>query len=86
MTRFEYLDDPQESTSTGKPQKKPRFTSKIMAEQFKGQTIEHVESLYIRKETMKAASQATQYSEHDSVSELVEDLLLQWLIKKKSNT
>lgn len=86
MTRFEYLGEPQESTSTEKPQKKQRFSSKTMAQQFKGQTVEHVESLYIRKETMKAASQATQYSEHDSVSELVEDLLLQWLIKKKTNT
>lgn len=81
MTRFEYLRESQKYMA--KSAKKKSSISKIAAEQFKGQTIECVESLYVRKEMMDAVGKEIKYSEHDSASELVENLLLHWLKNNK---
>ncbi|MFT2718731.1 hypothetical protein ACMT4L_01895 [Deinococcus sp. A31D244] len=45
----------------------------------KGETAERVEAVYVRKETVRAVWRAVKAEGGESVSELVEDLLLAWL-------
>jgi hypothetical protein len=45
----------------------------------KGETAERVEAVYVRKETVRAVWRQVKAEGGESVSELVEDLLLRWL-------
>ncbi|MFC5849057.1 hypothetical protein [Deinococcus petrolearius] len=45
----------------------------------RGETTERVEAVYIRKETVRAVWREVKKDGGESVSELVEDLLLRWL-------
>ena len=44
-----------------------------------GQTAERLEAVYVRKETVRAVWREVKKDGGESVSELVEDLLLKWL-------
>ena len=45
----------------------------------RGETTERVEAVYVRKETVRAVWREVKKEGGESVSELVEDLLLRWL-------
>lgn len=45
----------------------------------RGETAERVEAVYVRKETVRAVWREVKRGGGESVSELVEDLLLRWL-------
>ena len=45
----------------------------------RGETTERVEAVYLRKETVRAVWREVKKDGGESVSELVEDLLLRWL-------
>lgn len=77
MGRFDYLDS---KKADGKKKKKARKVRKPAPEERpKGETLERVEVVYIRKETVRAVWRQVKKDGGESVSELVEDLLLQWL-------
>ncbi|MFK7603157.1 hypothetical protein ACI3L1_13200 [Deinococcus sp. SM5_A1] len=77
MARFDYLD--------GKPKKgrktSLRKTTPAPDGRRKGESGERVEIVYIRKETLRAVWREVRRDGDtaESVSELVEDLLLAWL-------
>ncbi|MDV6375307.1 hypothetical protein [Deinococcus arenicola] len=78
MARFDYLDD--------QPKKKGKKTKILKAVpepggRSKGESGERVEVVYIRKETLRAVWREVRRDGDtaESVSELVEDLLLAWL-------
>lgn len=82
MARFDYLKE------AGKGQKKPAKLSKKAKGtatapepdgRHKGETAERVEAVYVRKETVRAVWREVKRNGGESVSELVEDLLLRWL-------
>ncbi|MFC6591136.1 hypothetical protein ACFP81_03225 [Deinococcus lacus] len=69
MARFSYLD--------GKKLKK------AARDQAAGDALEPVEVVYIRREIIRAAWRAHKDAGGESVSELVEDLLLEWLARQR---
>ncbi|WP_291425525.1 hypothetical protein [Deinococcus sp.] len=77
MPRFDYLDEPKKKKIAKKgksPKNDPEPDGRIH-----GQTAERVEAVYVRKETIRAAWREYRHDGGESVSELVEDLLLRWL-------
>ncbi|WP_168733486.1 hypothetical protein [Deinococcus sp. Arct2-2] len=86
MARFDYLKEA--GKGAGKAKKKADKSSKkdkataIAPEpdgRRKGETAERVEAVYVRKETVRAVWREVKRGGGESVSELVEDLLLRWL-------
>lgn len=73
MARFDYLGS--EATKKKKSQKKTPAPDGSR----KGETQERVEAVYLRKETVRAVWREVKKDGGESVSELVEDLLLKWL-------
>ena len=69
--RFDYLD--------GKKKTKPTKKTPAPDGRHKGETGERVEPVYVRKETVRAVWREVKKDGGESVSELVEDLLLRWL-------
>jgi hypothetical protein len=82
MARFDYLKDAGKAKKKAeKPSKKAKTTA-IAPEpdgRRKGETAERVEAVYVRKETVRAVWREVKRGGGESVSELVEDLLLRWL-------
>lgn len=77
MARFDYLEPrPQKK---GKDAKKPKKVTPEPDGRGRGETIERVEPVYVRKETVRAVWREVKKSGGESVSELVEELLLRWL-------
>ncbi len=72
MPRFDYLDD-----------KKPKKSAKKKPPEAEGRRGgeggEQVEAVYLRRETIRAAWREYRQEGGESLSELVEDLLLKWL-------
>ncbi|MGM9321938.1 hypothetical protein [Deinococcus aquaticus] len=93
MGRFDYLQEreapaPETADSSAprkagkKGRKKAHKALKVTPEpdgRSKGETAERVEAVYVRKETVRAVWRAVKAEGGESVSELVEDLLLAWL-------
>ncbi|AAF11248.1 hypothetical protein E5E91_08675 [Deinococcus radiodurans R1 = ATCC 13939 = DSM 20539] len=75
MARFAYLTD----DGKAKKSKKKKSAKKTPAPDGRGQNEERVEPVYVRKETVRAVWREVKKEGGESVSELVEDLLLQWL-------
>ncbi|GAA5500704.1 hypothetical protein Dxin01_00429 [Deinococcus xinjiangensis] len=73
MPRFDYLDE--------KKNKKTKTKKNAPAPdgRHKGDSGEKVEAVYVRKETIRAAWREYRQDGGESLSELVEDLLLGWL-------
>ena len=77
MSRFEYLT---ENGKKSKKDKKNKSAKKTPApDGRRGASEERVEAVYVRKETVRAVWREVKKEGGESVSELVEDLLLQWL-------
>lgn len=74
MGRFEYLAGKKKSQKSGKKAKKTPAPDGR-----RGASEERVEAVYVRKETVRAVWREVKKEGGESVSELVEDLLLQWL-------
>ncbi|CAM3894884.1 hypothetical protein [Deinococcus frigens] len=78
MPRFDYLE-----SGPKKKAKKPKVRKATPAPggRHKGESGERVETVYIRKETLRAVWREVRGDGNpaESVSELVEDLLLAWL-------
>lgn len=72
MPRFEYLGKNKKKTKGKKATLEPDGHKK-------GQSEERVEAVYVRKETVRAVWREIKADGGESVSELVEDLLLGWL-------
>ncbi|GGM07356.1 hypothetical protein [Deinococcus aerophilus] len=77
MARFAYLD----GKKGGRKQAKLRKATPEPDGRRKGETEERVEAIYVRKETVRAVWREVKGDGDpaESVSELVEDLLLAWL-------
>lgn len=86
MARFDYLDH----AKLANPKKKKKDKQKTKKGKIKkptpesdgrrkGKTSERVEVVYIRTETVQAVWREVKKEGGESVSELVEDLLLAWL-------
>lgn len=73
MARFDYLDKKKKKGKQGKKAAPEPDGRK------KGETSERVEVVYLRRETVRAVWREVKKDGGESVSELVEDLLLQWL-------
>ena len=76
MSRFNYLEEP------GKKKKKKKDSKKTTPEpdgRRKTETDDKAEAVYVRKSTIRAAWREYRKDGGESVSELVEDLLLKWL-------
>lgn len=76
MARFGYLAKPEKPE---RRKEKARTTLPAPDGREKGKTAERVEPVYVRKETVRAVWREVKRSGGESVSELVEDLLLRWL-------
>ena len=76
MPRFDYLDEHRKKPT--KKGKSPKHASEPDGSE-PGKTAERVEPVYVRKETIRAAWREYRRGGGESVSELVEDLLLKWL-------
>lgn len=74
MARFDYLDD----KSKGSKKKARKSAPAPDGRQFSS-SGEKLEAVYIRKETLRAAWRVYKAEGGESVSELVEETLLQWL-------
>lgn len=74
MSRFEYLEDKKEAKASKSKKKTPAPDGRR-----KGESGERVEAVYLRTETIRAAWREYRKDGGESLSELVEDLLLQWL-------
>lgn len=95
MARFDYLAAGDGADKPGHPEgKKARKKAKKALKKLRkkaarelppepagrrGETTERVEAVYIRKETVRAVWREVKKDGGESVSELVEDLLLRWL-------
>ncbi|WP_019009866.1 hypothetical protein [Deinococcus aquatilis] len=81
MARFDYLKEAGKGKKkAGKSPKKPSTTVAPEPDgRRKGETAERVEAVYVRKETVRAVWREVKRGGGESVSELVEDLLLRWL-------
>lgn len=79
MARFEYLTAEKKDSrkKSGKPGKKAKKTP--APDESRGKSEERVEAVYVRKETVRAVWREVKKEGGESVSELVEDLLLRWL-------
>lgn len=77
MARFDYLK--------GKELKKQTEIAEtdLNENEGKGRTLERVEPIYVRRETVKAVWREIKDEGGESVSELVEDLLLRWLKERQ---
>lgn len=75
MARFEYLTG--DKKAKGKAGKKAKKTP--APDERRGASEERVEAVYVRKETVRAVWREVKKEGGESVSELVEDLLLRWL-------
>lgn len=75
MARFDYLK--------GKPGKVKKVKVKAAPDQARGETQERVEAVYVRRETVQAVWREVKKEGGESVSELVEDLLLAWLRERR---
>ena len=73
MARFEYLKGEKSQRKSGKKLKTPA------PDESRGKSEERVEAVYVRKETVRAVWREVKKEGGESVSELVEDLLLRWL-------
>lgn len=71
MARFDYLK--------GKPARVKKAKVEAVPAQARGETQERVEAVYVRRETVRAVWREVKQEGGESVSELVEDLLLAWL-------
>ncbi|SEJ00287.1 hypothetical protein SAMN04488058_10369 [Deinococcus reticulitermitis] len=82
MGRFDYLAErgKQDEKKAGKAGKK-KASKKTPAPdgRRRGESEERVEAVYVRKETVRAVWRQVKKEGGESVSELVEDLLLRWL-------
>ena len=74
MARFDYLAD-----RPKKGKKKAKTPNPAPDGRNPGQTAERLEAVYVRKETVRAVWREFKRDGGESVSELVEDLLLRWL-------
>ena len=74
MARFEYLSGEKKEKKSGKKTKKTPAPDGR-----RGASEERVEAVYVRKETVRAVWSEVKKDGGESVSELVEDLLLRWL-------
>lgn len=83
MARFSYLDSPARAGKKGRKRRKDgaRKTAPAPDGRGRGESEERVEIVYIRKETVRAVWREVRNDGDpaESVSELVEDLLLAWL-------
>ena len=77
MGRFDYLED-KPGKSAGKGRKRGKGAPAPDG-RGKGSNEERVEAVYVRKETVRAVWREVKADGGESVSELVEDLLLRWL-------
>lgn len=75
MARFDYL----EGKAKGEVKKKTRKATPAPDGRQFGEGGEKLEAVYIRKETLRAAWRIYKSEGGESVSELVENVLLQWL-------
>jgi hypothetical protein len=75
MARFDYLK--------GKPVKAKKVKAAPAPDQARGETQERVEAVYVRRETVRAVWREVKKAGGESVSELVEDLLLAWLRERR---
>jgi len=81
MARFDYLKEAGKGKKKAdKSSKKPSTATAPEPDgRRKGETAERVEAVYVRKETVRAVWREVKRGGGESVSELVEDLLLRWL-------
>lgn len=75
MGRFSYL----RGKSGGDKAPKKKAAGDTPVTRPKGETQERVEAVYVRRETVRAVWREVKAEGGESVSELVEDLLLAWL-------
>lgn len=86
MGRFDYLEGAAGAGGKKKAKKALKKLKKKAARALppepagrRGETTERVEAVYLRKETVRAVWREVKKEGGESVSELVEDLLLRWL-------
>lgn len=79
MPRFDYLDEQKKKKKKSDQKAKAGKAAPAGDGRRKGETGERVEAVYVRKETIRAAWREYRAEGGESVSELVEDLLLKWL-------
>ncbi|UQN06192.1 hypothetical protein [Deinococcus sp. QL22] len=88
MARFDYLKEANKGNKKAAKRPKQAKSAAITAPVSvvpepagprKGETAERVEAVYVRKETVRAVWREVKRGGGESVSELVEDLLLRWL-------
>lgn len=79
MPRFDYLDEQKKKKKKSDQKAKAGKVAPAGDGRRKGETSERVEAVYVRQETIRAAWRAYRAEGGESVSELVEDLLLKWL-------
>ncbi|WP_284104335.1 hypothetical protein [Deinococcus sp. 43] len=75
--RFDYLD------RNGKGGKKGGARKSAPADESRVGGTERLEAVYLRKETVRAVWRQVRVDGGESVSELVEDLLLAWLRERQ---
>lgn len=79
MGRFDYLGP----AGRGERKVRGRKLTPEPAGRLPGETAERVEAVYVRRETVRAVWRQVKRDGGESVSELVEDLLLAWLRSRR---
>lgn len=78
VSRFEYLDSSKKKNKKGKKAKHTKASPQPDGRR-KEDASDRAEAVYLRKSTIRAAWREYREDGGESLSELVEDLLLKWL-------